>query len=203
MQAVKGNLCAKATTLDRVRQEVLEAGNSVEHLTEELDKLWMDLERQEALASRRGEVIAELRDEAFTQWASWWLAFQRRASRAFSDLKFNIQLYDEEAEESGSEAEAYVGAEMLSGAPDHVPLPCDFQVPLESSSSTFPARNPPFDPFTSVSRGPTFGAKAFYFNLAIFGSRACDFCIASDIDFSLIYKDSLISSIALFIASLI
>ena len=54
------------TTLDRVRQEALEAGNSLEFLTEELDKLQMDLERQEALASRRGEVIAELKDEACT-----------------------------------------------------------------------------------------------------------------------------------------
>ena len=53
-------------TLDRVLQEALEVGNSVERLTEELDKLQMDLERQEALASRRGEVIAELRDKAFT-----------------------------------------------------------------------------------------------------------------------------------------
>ena len=52
------------TTLDWVHQEDLEAGNSVERLTEELDKLRIDLERQEALASRRGEVIAELRDEA-------------------------------------------------------------------------------------------------------------------------------------------
>ena len=43
LQAVKGDLCAKVTTLDRVCQEALEAGNSVEHLTEELDKLWMDL----------------------------------------------------------------------------------------------------------------------------------------------------------------
>ena len=65
-QVVKGDLCTKVTTLDRVRQEALEAGNSVERLTEELGKLWMDLERQEALASRRGEVIAELRDEACT-----------------------------------------------------------------------------------------------------------------------------------------
>ena len=31
-----------------------------------VDKLWMDLERQEALASRRGKVIAELKDEAYT-----------------------------------------------------------------------------------------------------------------------------------------
>ena len=63
------------TELDQVRQEALEAGNFVERLTEELSKLQMDLERQEAMASRSGEVIAELRDEACTQWASGWLAF--------------------------------------------------------------------------------------------------------------------------------
>ena len=68
------------TTLDRVCQEALEVGNSVELLTEELGKLRIDLERQEALASRRGEVIAELKDEACTQWASGWLAFQHRDS---------------------------------------------------------------------------------------------------------------------------
>ena len=38
----------------------------MERLTEELGKLQMDLERQEALASQRGEMIAELRDEACT-----------------------------------------------------------------------------------------------------------------------------------------
>ena len=47
----------------------------MERLTEELGRLWMDLERQEALVSRRGEVIAELRDKACTQWAFRWLAF--------------------------------------------------------------------------------------------------------------------------------
>ena len=52
----------------------------MECLTEELGRLWMDLARQEALASRRAEVIAELKDEACTQWASGWLAFQCRAS---------------------------------------------------------------------------------------------------------------------------
>ena len=80
LQVVKGDLWAKMAALDRARQEVLEAGNFVECLMEELDKLMMDLARQEALASRRGEVIAELKDEAYTQWASGWLAFQRRAS---------------------------------------------------------------------------------------------------------------------------
>ena len=60
LQAVKGDLCAKVTTLDRVCQEALEAGNSVESLMEELGKLRMDLEKQEALSNQRGEVIAEL-----------------------------------------------------------------------------------------------------------------------------------------------
>ena len=79
-QAVKGDLWAKMAALDRACQEALEAGNSVESLTAELGRLQMDLARQEALASWRGEVIAELKDEACTQWASRWLAFQRRAS---------------------------------------------------------------------------------------------------------------------------
>ena len=64
LQAIKGDLWAKISALERARQEALEAGNSVERLTEELGKLLMDLTRQEALASRRGEVIAELKDEA-------------------------------------------------------------------------------------------------------------------------------------------
>ena len=48
LHAVKGDLCAKVAALDRVRQEALKAGNSVECLTEELGKLQMNLERQEA-----------------------------------------------------------------------------------------------------------------------------------------------------------
>ena len=66
LQAVKGDLCVKVTTLDRVRQEALEAGSSMERLTEELGKLQGDLERQEALVRQRDEVIAELKDEACT-----------------------------------------------------------------------------------------------------------------------------------------
>ena len=45
LQAVKGDLRVKVMTLDRVRQEALEAGSSVERLTEELGKLQGDLER--------------------------------------------------------------------------------------------------------------------------------------------------------------
>ena len=145
------------TALDRVRQEALEAGNSVERLTEELGKLQMDLTRQEALASRRGEVIAKLKDEACTQWASGWLAFQRRASRASPDLEFNIHLSDEEVEGSTSEAEVDAGAEVFSGAPDRAPLPGDLRVPPESSFSTSPAGAPPFESSTSASQCPTSG----------------------------------------------
>ena len=158
MQAVKGDLYAKVSALDRVCQEALEDGNFVERLTEELNKLRMDLMRQEVLASRRGKVIAELKDEACTQCASGWLAFQRRASRAFLDLEFNIHLSDEELEESASEAEVNGGAKVLSGAPDRAPLPGYLRVLPEASSFASPAGVPPFDSSTSASRGSTFGA---------------------------------------------
>ena len=45
LQAVKGDLWAKISALERARQEALEVGNSVERLMEELDKLRMDLAR--------------------------------------------------------------------------------------------------------------------------------------------------------------
>ena len=66
MQVVKGNLWAKVAALEWACQEALKAGNFVEGLTEELGRLRIDLERQEALVSRRGKVIAVLRDEACT-----------------------------------------------------------------------------------------------------------------------------------------
>ena len=75
LQAVKGDMWAKMVALERARQEALETGNSMECLIEELGRLEMDLARQKALASQRGEVIAKLKDEACTQWASGWLAF--------------------------------------------------------------------------------------------------------------------------------
>ena len=129
----------------------------MERLTEELDRLWMDLVRQEALASRRGEVIAELKDEACTQWASGWLSFQRRASRAFPDLEFNIQLSDKKVEGSASEAKVYTGAEVFSRAPDRAPVPGDPQVPSGANPSASLVRAPPFVLYTSTSRGPMSG----------------------------------------------
>ena len=142
------------TALEQAYQEALEAGNSMECLMEELSRLRMDLARQEALASRRGEVIAELKDEACTQWASGWLAFQRRASRAFPDMEFNIQLSDGEVEGSASQAEVYAVSEVF---PDHALLLGDSRVFPGASSSTSPAGAPPFDSSTSASRGPTSG----------------------------------------------
>ena len=118
----------------------------------------MDLERKEALVSRRGEVIAELRDEACTQWASGWLAFQCRASRAFPDLEFNIQLSDDEVEESTSKAGSDVGTEVFSGAPNRASLPADPRDTLDTSSSASPAEAPPFNSSIFPSRGPTSGA---------------------------------------------
>ena len=44
--------------------------SSVECLTEECHGLRGDLQRQEALVSQKEGVIAELRDEACTLWAS-------------------------------------------------------------------------------------------------------------------------------------
>ena len=117
----------------------------------------MDLAWQEALASRRGEVIAELKNEACTQWASGWLAFQRRASRAFPDPEFNIQLSDEAVDKSASEAEVETTAEVFSGAPDRAPFLGDSGVPPGASPSASPTGALPFDSSTSASRGPTSG----------------------------------------------
>ena len=80
---------------------------------------------------------------------------QRRASRAFPNLEFNIQLSDEKVEGSASEAEIDAGVEVFLGAPDRAPLPGDSRVPPRSSSSASPAGAPLFDSSTSTSRGPT------------------------------------------------
>ena len=103
-------------------------------------------------------MIAELRDEACTQWAPGWLAFQRRASLNFLGLDFNIQPFDEEVEGSASKAEFDAGAQVLSGAPDHAPLPDDLRVPSEASSFAPPVGAPSFGPPASVGRGPSSSA---------------------------------------------
>ena len=96
----------------------------------------MDLVRQEALG---------------------WLDFQRRASRSFPDLEFNIHLFDEEVKGSASKAEVDAGAEVFLRASDCVPLPGDSRVPPGGSSSASPTGAPLFDSSTFASRGPTSG----------------------------------------------
>ena len=74
-----------------------------ERLNEECRELRADLHQRVSLAAQRDEVIRQLRDQASAQWASGWLAFQRKAVHAYSDLDFNFDLpSDEEAEESFS-----------------------------------------------------------------------------------------------------
>ena len=53
------------------------------------------------MVAQRDEVIGRLRDQASTQWASGWLAFQQRAANVYLGLDFNFDLpSDEEAEDS-------------------------------------------------------------------------------------------------------
>ena len=89
--------------LDRAHCEASEAESSIERLTDECHTLRGDLQRQEALVVQRDGAIASLRDEAYTQWASRWLAFQRRVANSYTSLDLNFDIpSDEEAEESFS-----------------------------------------------------------------------------------------------------
>ena len=122
----KDELRNKTALLDGARREAAEAVSSVEHLTEECHGLRGDLHRQETLVIQMDEVIARLRDEACTQWASWWLAFQKKAANAYPGLDFNFDIpSDEEAEESLSAD--------YSGEPD---TPAEVQSPSSPSTPT-------------------------------------------------------------------
>ena len=133
--AAKEELCTKAMTLDQTRREASEVESLVEHLAEECNALHGDLQRREAMVSLRYGVIAKLRDEACTLWAFGWLAFRRRAAKAFPGLDFNFQVPnpDEgEVEEFVSEDEADPG--VFSDTPSSVPFPGEVEVPTEAGS---------------------------------------------------------------------
>ena len=100
MCAARDELHNKAVLLDGARREAFEAVSSVEQLTKECRGLRGDLQRQETLVVQRDRAIASLRDKACTQWASGWLAFQRKAANVYPilDLHFDFP-NDEEAEE--------------------------------------------------------------------------------------------------------
>ena len=104
---VQIELCLKAMIFSQVSQEASEVMNSVEHLTEECHGLRGDLQRQEALVNQEKGVIVELRDEAYTLWASGRLTFWRKAAKVFPGLDFNFQVPAKgEAEEFDSDNEA-------------------------------------------------------------------------------------------------
>ena len=75
---------------------------------------------------RDGE-IASLRDEACTQWAFGWLAFQRRVANAYPGLNLIFDIpSDEEAKESFSAdcyGELVTSAEVRSPSSPSTPNP--------------------------------------------------------------------------------
>ena len=101
LRVTRDELCDKTSLLDGARREASEATSSVERLIEECRGLRGDLHQQVTLVAQRDEVIGRFRDEACTQWASGWLAFQRKATNVYPVLDFNFDIpSDEEAEES-------------------------------------------------------------------------------------------------------
>ena len=137
LQVVRDELRIKATILSRVSQEAFEAVSSIERLTEECHGLRGYLQRPEALVSQKEGVIAKLRDEACTLWASGWLTFRSKAAKVFPGLDFNFHVLAEaEAEESDPDDEA--DPVVFSDAPSSVPLPSEHEIedPTEVDSST-------------------------------------------------------------------
>ena len=103
LRAANDKLRAKVVLLDGARREASEAVVLAERLSEECHRLRGDLHQQISLVTQRDEVIGKLREQASVQWASGWLAFQQKATNAYSGLDFNSDLpSDEEAEESFS-----------------------------------------------------------------------------------------------------
>ena len=103
LRAANDELRDKVALLDGACREASKAANSAKRLDEECGGLRGDLHQQITLVAQWDEVIGRLRDQASAQWASGWLAFQRRAADVYPNLDFNLDLpSDEEAEESFS-----------------------------------------------------------------------------------------------------
>ena len=99
LRAARDELRNRAALLDEPRREASEAASSIERLTEECHGLRGDLQRQETLVVQKDGAIASLRDEVCTQWASGWLAFQRKAANAYPGLDLNFDIPSNEAVE--------------------------------------------------------------------------------------------------------
>ena len=99
LRVARDELRDKAALLDGASREASEAASSIERLTEECHGLRSDLQRQQNLIVHKDGAIASLRDEACTQWAYGWTAFQRKATSAYLGLDLNFDIpSDEEAE---------------------------------------------------------------------------------------------------------
>ena len=82
---------------------------------------------------------------------SRWLAFRRRAAKAFPGLNFNLQVPDEkEEEESVSEDEA--DPDVFPDAPSSVPFLGEAEAPAEAGSFPLPVGALPFDLHGSEAR---------------------------------------------------
>ena len=121
---VKDELRLKTMALSRVSQEISEAESTVGRLNDECHGLRDDLQRQQALVAQKEGVIAELRDEACTLWASGWLFFRRKASKVFLGLRFNFPVPAED-EMGESEYDGKDDLRVSSAAPGSAFLPGD------------------------------------------------------------------------------
>ena len=92
--------------LETAPRESSKAVSSSGRLSEECRGLRTELHQRDSMIAQTDEVIKQLRDQAGAQWASGWLAFQRWAIHAYSNLDFNFDLpSDEEVEESSGSRE--------------------------------------------------------------------------------------------------
>ena len=83
-----------------------------------------DLQRQETLVVHRNGAIASLKDEVCTQWASGWLAFQKKAANAYLGLDFNFNIPSDE-EAKGSFSPDYSGEPNTSTEARSLSSPSD------------------------------------------------------------------------------
>ena len=96
------------------------------------------------MVNQRDGVIAKLRNEACTLWASEWLALRRRVANDFPGLDFYFQVPgEEEAKEFVYEEKADPG--VLSDTPSSVPLPSEAEVPTKAGSPLSLVRASPSD----------------------------------------------------------
>ena len=106
LQAARHEASEGKVLLEAARRESSEAVNLSGRLSEECHGLRTDLHQHVSMVAQRDEVIRQLQDQAGAQWASGWLAFQRKAVHAYSDLDFNFDLPCKTREISISEIRA-------------------------------------------------------------------------------------------------